>query len=123
MSAHTETPWEQMGGMIWSPAARANICRMSELRATDLVQFTEPEIGSPTMPEIYANAAFIVRAVNCHDELVAALRAIANVAGNLPDEQLSSRTGPNDAVARGLQLVQARAIARAALAKAENREP
>ena len=47
-----------------------------------------------------------------------ALLAISQIAGNLPDNRLTSRTGPNDAVARGLMIVHARRIAIEALAKA-----
>ncbi len=65
------------------------------------------------------DAALIVRAVNSHEKLVEALRAISMVAGNLPDERLTDRTGPNDAAHRGLMVVQAREIAKAALKLAE----
>lgn len=50
-------------------------------------------------------------------ELVRALEFIANCAGNLPDEELETRTGPNDARHRGLMVISARAIARGTLAK------
>lgn len=40
-----------------------------------------------------------------------ALNTISKVAGNLPDDRLTSRTGPNDAVHRGLMVVQMRDIA------------
>lgn len=69
-------------------------------------------------PERDANAEFIVNAVNSHADLVAALRTIASLGGNLPDERLTSKTGPNDAVSRGLMYTSAREIARAALTKA-----
>lgn len=46
---------------------------------------------------------------------VAALRSIALVAGNLPDDRLTTRTGANDAVGRGLMVVSARAMARQCL--------
>jgi hypothetical protein len=39
------------------------------------------------------------------------LTAIAELGGNLPDERLTERTGPNDAVARGLMYVEARRLA------------
>lgn len=41
-------------------------------------------------------------------ELERTLRSIALLGGNLPDERLTDRTGPNDAVARGLMYVEAR---------------
>lgn len=51
------------------------------------------------------------------NDLIAALRAIAASAGNLPDERLESRTGANDAVARGLMVTSMRSIAVKALNK------
>lgn len=36
------------------------------------------------------------------------LRSISLVGGNLPDDRLESRTGPNDAVSRGIMLTSAR---------------
>lgn len=44
-----------------------------------------------------------------------ALRAIISLGGNLPDERLTTRTGPNDAVQRGLMYTEARRIAKEAL--------
>jgi hypothetical protein len=41
-------------------------------------------------------------------ELEKVLRAIALLGGNLPDERLTDKTGPNDAVARGLMYTAAR---------------
>ena len=52
-------------------------------------------------------------------ELLAALEAISAIAGNLPDDRLTTRTGANDAAARGLMVTEARRIARAAIAKAK----
>jgi hypothetical protein len=39
------------------------------------------------------------------------IRAIASLGGNLPDDRLTSRTGPNDAVSRGLMYTEARRLA------------
>ncbi len=50
-----------------------------------------------------------------HERLLAALDAVANIAGNLPDERLENATGPNDARLRGGMVVSARNIARAAI--------
>ena len=47
--------------------------------------------------------------------LLAALQAIAWAGGNLSDEVLTSKTGPNDAVARGLMYVECRRVALRAL--------
>ena len=41
-------------------------------------------------------------------ELERTLRNIALLGGNLSDERLTNKTGPNDAVARGLMYVEAR---------------
>lgn len=50
--------------------------------------------------------------------LLAALEQIEQVPGNLSDAALETRTGANDAVARGIKVTTMRAIARAARAKA-----
>ena len=52
-----------------------------------------------------------------------ALRSIAALGGNLPDERLTDRTGPNDAAHRGLMYTEARRLARAALAEIEPSTP
>lgn len=56
-------------------------------------------------------------------EATSTLEYIAGLAGNLPDERLESRTGPNDAVARGILVVAARAAAKATLAKIAAESP
>ena len=50
--------------------------------------------------------------------LLVALEQIEQVPGNLSDAALETRTGANDAVARGIKVTTMRAIARAARAKA-----
>jgi hypothetical protein len=52
-----------------------------------------------------------------NDELLNTLQQIAGWAGNLSDERLTSRTGANDAVSRGLQVVAMRQFAIEALKK------
>jgi hypothetical protein len=52
-------------------------------------------------------------------EAMEELRAISLLGGNLPDDRLTNRTGPNDAAARGLIYVEARRMAAALLAKIE----
>ena len=52
------------------------------------------------------------------ERLLGTLRQIAEVAGNLPDERLTTRSGANDAVARGLMVVTARTLANDALVAA-----
>lgn len=54
-------------------------------------------------------------------ELLLALKAIAGLGGNLPDERLTGRTGSNDAAQRGLMYTTARQLAWDAIAKAEGR--
>jgi hypothetical protein len=41
-------------------------------------------------------------------DLEQTLRNIALLGGNLPDDRLTDKTGPNDAVARGLMYTEAR---------------
>ncbi len=43
------------------------------------------------------------------------LKAIVDLGGNLSDDRFTDRTGPNDAVARGLKYIEARRLARKAL--------
>lgn len=50
--------------------------------------------------------------------MINALEAISMLGGNLSDDRLTSRTGPNDAVARGLKYCEARRLALEALAQA-----
>ncbi len=55
-------------------------------------------------------------------ELEAALRVIVELGGNLPDDRLTTRTGPNDAAQRGIMYCAARSIALRAL-EASNGAP
>lgn len=50
-----------------------------------------------------------------------ALKQIAALGGNLPDERLVTATGPRDAVARGEMYTAAREIAHAALSQMEEK--
>jgi hypothetical protein len=78
-AAHTPTPWEvrphsrhvYVGG-----EDGANVCSCGEPRASKYVGYTDTEIGSPGLHEAVANAAFIVRAANAHDKMLAALKRI-----------------------------------------------
>ena len=72
---------------------------------------TAPEQAAALIAEQDATARLFAAAPT----LAEALREIAGCAGNLPDEQLTTRTGASDAVARGLMVTRMRAIARAAL--------
>lgn len=69
MSKHTPTPWKVVTGLygttsIWADGEEMAICPINYDGAR-----RPPE-------ESTANAEFIVRAVNCHDELLAALEDI-----------------------------------------------
>ncbi|KKL80657.1 hypothetical protein LCGC14_2002520 [marine sediment metagenome] len=86
----TPIPWEVEGTLIWAPDAKANIAQVSELRTDDYVGFTPPSISSPDFHEIAANAAFIVRAVNNHAKLLAALEAVADSFGRKLDATLTA---------------------------------
>ena len=73
MSEHTPTPWaiESSGEQIWSTTElgekRAPIARMEGWR-----QWLGQQ--NLTCEQRKANAAFIVKAVNCHDTMVNCLR-------------------------------------------------
>ena len=47
--------------------------------------------------------------------LLARLRAIAAIGGNLPDDRLTNKTGPNDAAHRGFMYCEARRLAKEAI--------
>lgn len=77
MAEHTPTPWFERACHVYARGPNgANICTMSEPRASTTVGYTEVEIGSRDLEEAHENAAFIVRAVNSHAELIAALNAM-----------------------------------------------
>jgi len=50
-------------------------------------------------------------------DILTYFNAIASLGGNLPDERLNDRTGPNDARHRGLMYTEARRLAREAITK------
>jgi hypothetical protein len=50
-------------------------------------------------------------------QVIAYLKTITNLGGNLPDERLTDRTGPNDAAQRGLMYCGARRLAKECLTK------
>lgn len=72
-------------------------------------------VSDAQMAECEANANLFAAA----PELLAALRVIAEVGGNLTDDRLTDKTGANDAVQRGLMYCHAREVARAAIRKVE----
>ena len=113
----TPGPWKAWGHNVYRAGAGdgANICAMSELRATTEVRHTEPSFNSPHLETIYANARLIAAA----PEMYEALRSM--VAGFKP---FTFRpVGAPGSPAREEQDEQnrAHAAARAALAKVEGR--
>jgi len=78
MSKHTPTPWEIQDPMcddLWLVETGKETY---EWRCIASVQATPADEGSPlSRAEMWANAAFIVKAVNSHDALVKALERIA----------------------------------------------
>lgn len=72
--------------------------------------------GAAVSEEMRKFCREVVRRCNSYEALVSALEHITLLGGNLPDDELTRRTGPNDSVARGMKYVAARQIARATLA-------
>jgi len=72
MTKHTETPWVADGRLICRTDNHMNeiadICGFDDAHPDRMVE--------KNIDEDEANAAFIVRACNAHDELVAALEAL-----------------------------------------------
>lgn len=60
--AATKGPWESWATVIWSPDEKAVVAGASELRESETVRFTEPNVGSKNLKEIYCNTAFIAHA-------------------------------------------------------------
>lgn len=134
---HTELPWHarrpngkfDLAGCDWS-------AENSEAAQTEWVPIRGPNrevialvvhcddgpFNTDTDPTLDANAAFIVRACNAHDELVAALDRLANVS------EACARDG-DDAVPESLRnltsddVAEAIYAARAAVAKAQAVQP
>lgn len=67
----TPGPWKEIAGHVFAPGQHgANICSVSELRATTTVGYTPVELGSKDFHEACANARLIAAA----PELLAALK-------------------------------------------------
>ena len=63
--AATPGPWATYAGHVYSPGPEgANVCSVSEPRASRTVGYLEPEVGSEDIEEAFGNAALIVAAVN-----------------------------------------------------------
>lgn len=74
-AGHTPTPWMIKTGLKFAEG-RLYICDKDGQRLALILQngYQQPSL---TKKEAEANAAFIVRAVNCHEELVEMLRGLA----------------------------------------------
>lgn len=102
--SYTPGPWRiYAGGMIGSASVR---------RFPAMTVLEPGNVKGETIGVAMQNAKLIAAA----PEMKEALEFIASLGGNLPDDRLTDRTGPNDAAHRGLMYTQARAIARNALA-------
>jgi hypothetical protein len=104
MAEHTKTPWKVAGQ---DHKVRIDSKKQTVARAN--VVWSGAEGESIGYPEAEANAAFIVRCVNAHDDLVKALRTIVDGA---------SADVSDTAIVIGSDAKAALAFARAALAKA-----
>ena len=90
MAEHTQTPWEFTAYAHLDNAAGVVECTKDVRKTGRVVAFIR---SGPNMPpaEVLPNARFVVRAVNCHEELVAALEAWLSdheecETGHIPDE-------------------------------------
>jgi len=68
---HTPTPWEILGATIIIAPETAYICELCDPKPEANQKL---ELRSPKWDEGIANAQFIVKACNCHDELLEALK-------------------------------------------------
>lgn len=63
MSEHTPGPWETYAGHVYAPGENgANICSVSEPRATSDVRYTPLRLDSPDLAEAHANARLLASA-------------------------------------------------------------
>lgn len=67
---------------------------------------------SPPNARLIADAPELLRQ---RDALLEACKSIASLGGNLNDDRLTDRTGPNDAASRGIMYCSARELAREAI--------
>lgn len=81
---HSLLPWKISGAtIIWSPSGKATVAEVSEPRGCDTVRFMELVRGSKDFDEACANAEFIVKACNAHDDLLSALERARGCMGRL----------------------------------------
>ena len=74
-----------------------------------------PDVNHPTLPLTALRKESSMTKDKIIVELRNSLLSISLVAGNLPDEHLTDKTGPNDSKQRGLMVIAARDIANRAL--------
>lgn len=89
---HTALPWAFKHANDGTGAFRISGKGMILADAWFISQYTT---HAPTMEEAEANARFIVKAVNCHDDLLAALQRLFNcvplsVEGPHPDSKIQT---------------------------------
>lgn len=117
MTEHTPTPWVDVendeDSIDWDKVYITTDDRVYK----SLIPIAEVSIGysEPMNSEQIANAAFLVRAVNSHDELVATLTAIKTIIGNV---DYSRGGGENTARLYGEMLNCIRDAVAAALSRA-----
>lgn len=83
MSKHTKVPWVRLYVTEIRPANNPDETLIAEVNGADR-RFEEEDVND----ECVANAEFIIRAVNCHDELVEALEWLGEAAeGRDPSDE------------------------------------
>lgn len=73
MSKHTQGPWQAIGDEVYGGGRRGPLVACGTAVDT-------------TREEDEANAAFIARACNCHEELLEALKEMTMAFDGIPDE-------------------------------------
>lgn len=122
---HTPTPWHEEGGTIEHESGML-ICTMSSAEdfpcLTEDENKTEAEVRAEVDAECKANAAFIVKAVNCHDDLLAALEwaadeidALSNKLSGWAYPQGMPAAGRSDQLDAYRKMIDARRAAKAVL--------
>ena len=85
MTPHTPGPWKAVGKVYVAGPTGASIARMIVMAGSSVQKDCLNEETAQ------ANAEYIVRAVNNHDELVSSLKAIiARISGNFDDPDLEA---------------------------------
>lgn len=117
---HTPGPWHLRTANGRLPVVRESKRPHGEASHYRAVIGSGDTLGGPVIvdldfgygkPEDQANAEFIVRACNAHDDLLAALKAMLSEYGDVGDESILAEDEPNHPVI----------LAHAAIAKAEGK--